>query len=87
MLFTDYRLDRGVDLHTNRVLATPDATRLPPELTRFGEGPVLCVEIKVGINGCLFIIYLGVCYSYALFLQRGQFLIPPIFNLNQSVRF
>ncbi|VDD82654.1 unnamed protein product [Mesocestoides corti] len=41
-----FRLDRDVDVQTNRVLACPDATILPSHLVAYGKGPVLCVEIK-----------------------------------------
>ncbi|VDM18727.1 unnamed protein product [Hydatigera taeniaeformis] len=41
-----FRLNRGIDLQTTRVLAAPDATCIPAELVPYGEGSVLCVEIK-----------------------------------------
>ncbi|KAL5969866.1 Inositol-pentakisphosphate 2-kinase [Taenia solium] len=33
-----FRLDRGVDLQTTRVLTAPDATCIPADLTPYGEG-------------------------------------------------
>lgn len=52
-----FRLNRGVDLNTRKVLTAPDATRIPPHFSAFSEGPTICVEIKVGYFMAL--IFLG----------------------------
>ncbi|KAM3176758.1 hypothetical protein ACTXT7_005882 [Hymenolepis weldensis] len=41
-----FRLNRSIDLHTNRILSTSDASRIPPQFDAFCEGSTLCVEIK-----------------------------------------
>ncbi|KAM7542759.1 hypothetical protein Aperf_G00000016022 [Anoplocephala perfoliata] len=41
-----FRLNRGVDLNTKKVIAAPDATCIPPPFNSFSEGPTICVEIK-----------------------------------------
>ncbi|VUZ45001.1 unnamed protein product [Hymenolepis diminuta] len=41
-----FRLNRSIDFHTNRILITSDASRIPPQFDAFCEGSTLCVEIK-----------------------------------------